>query len=59
MDCHYLDACESKIQKIIHLQSLVKKMTKSQVSTANAPIKFDVLVGHDNIKKQVLDTHEA
>ena len=34
-----------KVQKIIHLQSLVKRSDCMILSTANVPIKFDVTVG--------------
>ena len=47
--------CELKVQKVIHLQNLAnqlpnaftktKKVTKSHVPAANAPIKIDVPVG--------------
>ena len=47
--------CELEVQKIIHFQNLVnqlpnaftdaKKVTKSHVPAANAPIKIDVPVG--------------
>ena len=50
--------CELNVQKIIHLQILVnqlpdaftdsKKVTKSHVPAANAPIKVDVSVGQTN-----------
>ena len=50
--------CELNVQKIIHLQRLAnqlpdaftdsKKVTKSHVPTANAPIKVDVPVGQTN-----------
>lgn len=56
--------CELNVQKIIHLQRLVnqlpdtftdsKKVTKSHVPAANAPIKVGVPVGQTNY-----NTHEA
>jgi len=56
--------CELNIQKIIHLQILAnklpdaikdsKKVTKSHVPTANAPIKVGIPVGQTNY-----NTHEA
>ena len=36
---------ELEVQKIIHLQSLVKRSDCMILSTANVPIKFDVTVG--------------
>ena len=56
--------CELNVQKIIHLQRLVnqlpdtftnsKKVIKSHVPAANAPIKVGVPVGQTNY-----NTHEA
>ncbi|KAJ9542414.1 hypothetical protein OSB04_028920 [Centaurea solstitialis] len=62
----YLDPqtkqCELKVQKIIHLQGLAnqlpdtftdpKRVTKSHVPAANAPIKIDVPEGQDNMSNE-------
>ena len=54
--------CELEVQKIIHLQGLAnqlpnvftdpKRVTKSYVSTANAPIRINVSVGQSNIANE-------
>ncbi|KAI3735382.1 hypothetical protein L6452_14878 [Arctium lappa] len=51
--------CELEVQKIIHLQGLAnqlpdaftdpKKVTKSHVPAANAPVKIDIPKGQDNL----------
>ncbi|KAI3716045.1 hypothetical protein L6452_23090 [Arctium lappa] len=54
--------CELEVQKIIHLQGLAnqlpdaftdpKKLTKSHVPAANAPVKIDIPKGQDNLSKE-------
>ncbi|KAJ9547136.1 hypothetical protein OSB04_019679 [Centaurea solstitialis] len=54
--------CELEVQKIIHLQGLAnqlpdtftdpKRVTKSHVLAANAPIKIDVLEGQNNMSNE-------
>ncbi|KAJ9552242.1 hypothetical protein OSB04_016287 [Centaurea solstitialis] len=54
--------CELEVQKIIHLQGLAnqlpdtftdpKRVTKSHVPTANAPIKIDVPEGQNNMSNE-------
>ena len=52
--------CELEVQRIIHLQNLAKdtfidtkKVTKSHISTVNAPTRIDVLEGQLENKSQI------
>jgi len=59
---HRTKECELKVQRIIHLQKLanqlpyaftdIKRVTKSHIHAANAPIRIDIPVGQSNIANE-------
>ena len=64
---HHTNQCELEVQRIIHLQNLAnrllyafidtKKVAKSHIPTASAPVRIDVLKGQLANESQIRLKH--